>query len=180
LPSLVEEEGAPRRIEDIHEFLALVDLSNIVVHEERSRRIHWAEAEIAKLEFPLSENTLATQTDGRSFRFRYRMVFADQNAEFVADIEAVYDSSELVEIGNSLTADFASRVAFMAAYPFLRSSIFYSAHRLGLPAPLLAMVRQGEFSIGADMPQEEVQRTFAGARSELVPSELLDDGAYEN
>ncbi|MFZ4894247.1 hypothetical protein ACL9RL_07345 [Plantibacter sp. Mn2098] len=146
----------------------MVGLADVVVHEERARRIVWTEEESAETEFPLTDNSLATQVDGPILRFRFRMIFADQNAEFVADIEAAYEADEAVLLSESLTAEFASRVAFMAVYPFLRSSIFYSAHRLGLPAPLLAMVKQGEFAVGDNMSPEQVQLTFGHQKSDLT------------
>ncbi|MBD8101304.1 hypothetical protein [Plantibacter sp. CFBP 8775] len=145
----------------------MVDLADILVHEERARRIVWTTEESSEHDFPLTDNSLATQVEGTSLRFRFRMIFADQNAEFVADIEAAYEAEEAVVLTESLTADFASRVAFMAVYPFLRSSIFYSAHRLGLPAPLLAMVKQGEFAVGDNMSPEQVQLTFGHQKSDL-------------
>lgn len=155
-------------VDDTVDFLHAVELSDVVIHEERGRRVYWSEEDAADHEFPLTKNSLATTNDGSDFRFRFRMVFVDERAEYVTDVEVVYSSENRVELAPHVVPDFASRVAFMAAYPFMRASIFATASRLGMPAPILALVRQGEFSLGESLAPEDLESQFFNAKSELA------------
>lgn len=160
--------AAPREIVDIHELLTLVDIADLIFHEERGRRIVRTDEDLASLELPMTVNSLGTRAESTMIRFRFRTVFSDVVAEYVADAEIVYESSEEVTVGEELQREFAERVAFMALYPFLRASVNGSAMRLGLPAPLLGIVRQGEFEFGDKMSEQEVVEAFGDIRSELA------------
>jgi hypothetical protein len=161
-------EETPRLVTDIVEFVGLVELDNVIVHEERSRRLMWTDEERDSLEFPFTNNSLGLMVESDVYRFRFRSVFTDESAEYVADIEIVYSTNEVVTTEESLRHEFASRVAFMAVYPFIRASFFGSASRIGLPAPVLSIIRQGEFQLGEDMSAEQIQEAFGDVRSEVV------------
>lgn len=156
-------------IKDIVEFVGIVNLETVTLHEERARLLHWTEQEIAEREFPLSASSLAIAVEASRFRYRFRVRHTDEWAEYVADIEAVYAAEEPAEVDEDVSSDFAGRVAFMAVYPFLRASIFNSAARLGQPIPVLGMVRQGEFQTGEAMSPEDTRVEFLDNRSETVP-----------
>lgn len=156
------------KIEDVVELLHELDIADLVFHEERGRRLSWTERERETLTFPITDNSLGILSEPTTLRFRFRAVFADLNGEYVADVEIVYASERPFETSDAVQYEFAERVAFMAAYPFIRSSIHGSAIRLGLPAPILAMVRQGEFSLGDKMDEQAVVKAFGDIRSEFA------------
>jgi hypothetical protein len=163
----------PLKINDIHELVAAVQLGNILVHEERARRLHWSEDELLNLNFPLAENSMGISENGLERRFRFRSRFTDASGEYVADFEAIYSLPELADVAQPILTEFAERVAFMAIYPFLRASIFASASRLGLPIPVLGIVRQGEFSSGDQMTAEQVKSEFGDNRSEVASASSI-------
>lgn len=154
--------------DDIHEFLEAADLEDIVVHEERARRIVWQESVDAG-ELPEPKVSLGISVSGNVLRYRFRMVLADDQAEYTADFESAYAVGGVTEvaISDELQQEFARRVAFMAVYPFLRASIFGGASRLGTPRPVLGLVRQGDFEAGDALTSAEVRTTFLDNRSEL-------------
>lgn len=164
---LSPEEVPTRSIEDVRDLLALVDLHDVIVHEERARRVAWSSEELERLEFPLRDDSFGFSLGDQRLHFRFRSVFADERAEFVADVELVYSVSEQVTFDEAIHREFAERVAFMAVYPFIRSAIFGAAGRLSLPTPILGIVRQGEFKLGERMTEQQVQAAFADVTSEL-------------
>ncbi|WP_243077347.1 hypothetical protein [Microbacterium sp. SS28] len=141
----------------------------MIVHEERARRVLWSSEELETLEFPLRNDSFGFILGDQRMHFRFRSVFADERAEFVADIELIYSISEQVTFDEAIHREFAERVAFMAVYPFIRTSIFGAAGRLSLPAPILGIVRQGEFSLGEKMTEDQAHSAFADVASELHP-----------
>ncbi|WP_313540251.1 hypothetical protein [Leifsonia aquatica] len=155
------------QFEDINDLVGRSQLDDIVVHEERARRVVWPSD--AEFEAPDPSLSFGFRKDGNRLHFRFRIVLADENAEYVADLEGVYsveDSDEL-SLGSDLIQEFAGRVALMAIYPFMRVSVFGSAGRLGLPRPILSMIRQGDFQPGEQMSDDDVRAVFADNRSEL-------------
>jgi hypothetical protein len=161
-------EPARRAVADIHELLSLVDLADMIVFEERGRRIEWTDEEVAKHDFPMTSNSLGISSAGSAHYFRFRIVFTDRGAEYVADFCAQYDVSEDVSVSDEIATDFAERVAFMATYPFLRASIYGSASRLNQPVPILGLVKLGDFRVGETMPDSDVNEAFGDNVSELL------------
>lgn len=159
---------ATRQFEEILDFLGAVDLKDIVVHKERARRVAWDSDQIAR-GLPAPDIRMGVNVSGNTARFRFRMVFVDENAEYDADFEAAYSAADETDIAvnDSLKQDFAQRVAFMAVYPFIRASVFGGASRLGTPRPVLGIVRQGEFEAGEVLTPEDVRATFLDTTSEL-------------
>jgi hypothetical protein len=155
-------------VSDVHDFVKEVELDTLFMHEERGRRLRWTDDELLEIVLPVTSSSLAVSRDEARHRFRFRTTFTDQSAEYVADCEVVYILSEDVDVAESVSMEFAERVAFMAVYPYLRASISSSAARLGLPIPLLGIVRQGEFQSGEKMTQEQVQQEFIDDRSETL------------
>lgn len=155
-------------IADIHGLVAAVELDNIIVHEERARRVSWTEEELANVQLPMTTSSMGLAPDDRTFRFRFRLRLTDQNAEYVSDVEAIYALPEVVDVATDILSEFAGRVAFMAVYPFLRASIFGSAARLGQEIPVLGIVRQGEFESSGPMSPEQVDEEFRDNRSEMM------------
>lgn len=161
-------KGTATKIKSIEEFVLAIELSDVIVHEERARLIYWDDAERAAMAFPLTNTSLGMRNSDNSFSFRFRIIFADDEAEYVADHEIVYTTSESFSVAREILIEFSQRVAFMATYPFLRSSIFSSASRLNRPTPILGLVRQGEFGVQDEMSDAEVRSAFFDNVSEVA------------
>jgi hypothetical protein len=154
--------------DDVYALVADVELDDIVAHEERGRRLYWTEEELEAKKLPETINSFGFLAVGNTLRFRFRSVFTDENAEYVADFEAVYGVPGEAEVSEAVTQEFASRVAFMAIYPYLRASVYGSAARLGQPIPVLGIVKQGQFSGDEKMTEEEVKAAFHDNKSERL------------
>lgn len=153
-------------VQDIHDLVEIVSLDNVVANEERARRIKWTPDELEDREFPEYTNSFGYAAVGGTMHFRFRAVFSDKEGEYIADYTVVYSVPGEADFPTELTGEFAERVAFMAVYPYLRASIFGSATRLGLPVPVLGIVKQGDFGAGETMSEEEVREAFLDNRSE--------------
>ncbi len=148
-------------IDDIHDLVDVVSLADVYLWEERGRRIdETAEADDAD---PRIRNVLnvATRTDRRGIAFRFRMIFDDRHGdEFVADFQAQYEADEPFDVTDEVQLEFAERVAFFTVYPYQRASIQMTASRMGAPAPVLSIVKAGEFRLGSQMTSESALREF--------------------
>lgn len=159
-------------IDDIHELVDVVELSDVFFWEERARRVRFDEP--APDEEPKQRTTnslgITVFDDGTNngIFYRFRMVFNDgRGAEFVADMEARYALPAKFEIAEAVQQEFATRVAFMAVYPYMRTSVQTMAMRLGVPAPVLGIVRQGGMSVTGTMDDEQIRQAFEDRTSEL-------------
>lgn len=50
----------------------------------------------------------------------------------------------------AVVAEFIERVGLMAVFPFLREAVFTTASRLGVPPPVVEILRAGEASVEFD------------------------------
>lgn len=153
--------------------MEVIELTDIVVYEERGRRIRWDDSareqqSLEQIELPSYDNSLGIEQANDGVEYRFRVVFTDENAEYVSDIAARYAIPTDRRIGGTLQLEFAKRVAFMTVYPFIRASVFSSAARLGQPAPVMGIVRQGDFEAGEQMTEDAVREAFYDDASERV------------
>jgi hypothetical protein len=104
------------------------------------------------------------RTEPQTMRFRYRLSFTFESAEYVSDIESVYEvpegESTVTETDRAIVQDFSERVAFMATYPHARAAVFAAAGRLGLTRPLLPLIRPSEVQRGDILTPEELGNEF--------------------
>jgi hypothetical protein len=155
--------------EDVAALVAVIDLEDIYCIEERGRRIEWSEEELQSRTFPETSNSMGVSVDANRVRYRFRSIYSDVAAEYVADWEALFILPEGEElVAGELTQQFAEKVAFFAVYPYLRASIYGSASRLNQAVPVLGIVRQGQFASGANMTEAEVKEAFLDNKSERV------------
>jgi hypothetical protein len=168
LPLEHKDETPPHEVADIHEFVELVDLEDVVLFEERGRRIDETAAgegnERDSTPLVKSSMNIADYESDTAFAigYRFRMVFDDRSGnEFVADFEARYRLKGELHVSKEIRAEFAERVAFFAMYPYLRASIQMTATRMAVPAPVLSMVRAGEFKLGEPMTEDDVSSQFS-------------------
>ncbi|MEV7762244.1 hypothetical protein [Curtobacterium flaccumfaciens] len=161
----------PQQIETIEEFVGLVELRDLYVFEERARRKEVEPPTDGEEVEPEVNSALgvadAVWGDSAAIGFRFRMVFDTRaGAEFVADMEARYTLPEGCSVTEGVKEEFATRVAFMTVYPYLRASIQTMAMRLGVPAPVLGIVRQGELQVGEKFGSERVAEMFPAEDAE--------------
>lgn len=151
------KQPAAQEIRDIAAFLEVVGLTDVVLHEERSRRV---ESESPEEVEPEVTSTLGINSAKRRFSFRFRVVYKDGHGEYLADFAPIYESDQDLAVDQAVLAEFAGRVGFMTAYPYVRASIQSAAARMENPAPVLGMVRQGEFELGEKLTPEEARAVF--------------------
>jgi len=147
--------------------VGLVELRDVYLWEERGRRIE--ETATDDDEAPRIRNVMnvADRNDRLGIGFRFRMTVDDrQGNEFLADFQAQYDLPEPINFSTDVRTEFAERVAFFTTYPYLRASIQMIASRMGVPAPVLAIVRAGEFKLGTLMTAEAAAAEFADTKPE--------------
>ncbi|MDB6425942.1 hypothetical protein [Curtobacterium sp. 20TX0008] len=156
-----EVAEAPREVDDILEMVSLVELSDVYVWEERGRRIDETATEEDREPRIRQVLNVGDRDDFLGVAFRFRMSVDDrQGNEFIADYQARYELAAPAQFTSEVRAEFAERVAFFTVYPYLRASIQMTASRMGAPAPVLAIVRAGEFKLGTTMTDEAVATEF--------------------
>ncbi|KQR31101.1 hypothetical protein [Curtobacterium sp. Leaf154] len=156
-----EQLASSRVVGDIHELVELVELEDVFLWEERSRRIDETKTEGDEVPRVRNVMNVADRADGLGIGFRFRMTFDDrQGNEFIADLQAQYETPERLEVSQELRTEFAERVAFFTVYPYLRASIQTAAARMGVPAPVLAIVRAGQFKLGSPMSADAAANEF--------------------
>lgn len=131
-------------INDIHELLALAELTAVHHWEISGRRLpepgdQRDEEVVPEIGIRVAPTTIET---------RLRVSLATDHAELTSDISSVYTLSEEREVDAEVIREFVERVAIMAIYPFIRESIFSTARKLGVPPPVLGLIRAGGFSLG--------------------------------
>lgn len=165
---MAPDTEAARVVEDVIELVNIVSLDDIYVYEERGRRIietatdqDPSDASDPTITNVLNVSDMVANDGSYALGFRFRLVFDDRiGNEFVADVQARYGLPGKCEVSADIRTEFAERVAFFAVYPYLRASIQMSASRMSAPAPVLAIVRNGEFKLGEQLPQEVGRAQF--------------------
>jgi hypothetical protein len=160
--------GAKTSITTIEDFVSKVTLEDVICFEDRARAINWTEEQLKGRSLPEVDNSLGVMTKAGSVLYRFRVVYADVEAEYVADWGAQYTWPASEDVSPDVLQEFAERVAFFTTYPFLRASVYGSASRLNKPIPVLPIILQGQFERGEEMSPEQVAATFEDNQSELI------------
>lgn len=93
------------------------------------------------------------RADKTFFETRGRLSVVTDEAEIVVDMGAVYSFSEEIQLPPAVVGEFLERVGVMALYPFVREQVFSTARRLGVAAPVLGLLRAGQFTIETETAQ---------------------------
>lgn len=141
------DEQSAHQIESIEELVGLVHLVEIRPYEISARVIAPASEDAGEIDINVEYSELHTD---RTLIDRFKFVARTSDAEYVTDIAAVYEAEMAVEIPNPIRLDFAERIGFMSAFPFVREALSTSAARLMRRAPLLDLMRPGDLRINAD------------------------------
>lgn len=77
----------------------------------------------------------------------FRMTVDTPDARLRAAFATIYERESDEEIPLTVQREFIERVAIMAVVPYLREAVHHAATRLQVPAPILPILRQGQFSL---------------------------------
>lgn len=150
------QEAAPT-VSDIHHLVKIVEIVEVRTYVASAMRKMIRDAGEASdevsTELDFMERHSATQVE-----CRFKMTVEVPEATYVADIGAIYELAEPIEPTQDLIAEFAERIGFMSVFPYLREAISGLATRLNLPAPVLGIVRPGDFRITSPNGSSEETR----------------------
>jgi len=135
----------PREVESVVDLVQLVELS-----EFRTYRLVGQRAATTDERQPSQSLSVLAGGDSTHIECRVRMLLATEHADLEADIGAVYTIAEPVALTSAVVAEFIERVGVMAVFPFLREAVFTTASRLGVPAPVVGILRAGEARVEFD------------------------------
>lgn len=139
--------STPREVADAAELLSLGELTEIRVYEVAGKRVQDDDGGEARE----AADALQIQARGGEnwFETRGKMVVQTAEADLVADAAAIFTFREPVQVSQEVATEFIARVGVMAVYPFLREQIHTTASRLGVPAPVVGLLRAGGFQVDA-------------------------------
>lgn len=138
---------------DAADLVAHSELTEIRIYEIGGRRIVGSTDTAEATE----DFQVRATGDERHFETRARLTLVTAEAELLADVGGVYSFDEDLKLTQPVAAEFIQRVGIMAIYPFIREQIFASATRLGVPAPVLGMLRAGQFSVETNATEGAAQ-----------------------
>lgn len=92
---------------------------------------------------------------GRRIEVWFRITLENKAALLRSAYAVIYKRDSEDEIPEGVRREFIERVAIMAAVPYLRESIQQAALRIQVPAPLIPILRQGQFQLRGALSDEE-------------------------
>ncbi|PPH11636.1 hypothetical protein C5C71_06430 [Rathayibacter sp. AY1C1] len=131
-------------MESIQELVRVADLDDVVHYEIRGVLVPERPEDFEANSYRIDFAELVRPEDAFA---RYRLAFEAEDANYLVDVGAHYSFSEPVTFDRADWVQFAEEVAFMVVFPFLREAVFSAAARLGRPAPVLGLMKRGEFRI---------------------------------
>lgn len=141
------EEESVRTISTIEELVEVADLTDVVHYEVRGNRVDGRPEGFTPNTYSIEVAELIQPTEALA---RYRLTFQGEVADYLVDVAAKYSFSEPIALQPQPWIQFVEEVAFMVVFPFLREGTFSTATRLGQPAPVLGLMKRGEFRINPD------------------------------
>lgn len=145
-------------LSDIHELVRIVEIVEVRTYVVSAVRNL---SELADLPPEVTTDLdFMERHSETSLECRFRMTVEVPEATYTADIGAIYSLDEPSRPTNELIAEFAERIGFLSVFPYIREAISGMATRLNLPAPVLGIVRAGDFRITAP-PEEGESQAFA-------------------
>jgi hypothetical protein len=145
-----------RKVSAIEDLLAVVELTGLRTFEVSGRLLEVPASsgveETQELQVLLRESSDELET-------RVRLTLQTKEAQFVSDCAAVFRSTEPIKVDPEVKREFVERIGVMSVYPFLRESVFATATRLQVGAPVLGLLRAGQFSL--DGPESAEQSSVS-------------------
>ena len=129
------------------DLLPLVELTAITTYEISGQRVAEAEASVQEVG---DDFQVMVRLGAQDLETRGRVRVQTSQAVLIADVSATYTFSEPVDLSSDVVGEFVERVGVMAIFPYLREAVHTTASRLGVDAPVLGLLRAGNFRISAD------------------------------
>lgn len=148
----MSEESTPRAISSAEELLSVAELTGVRVYEVHGRRV---DPGVHAGDEPQAAPDVMARGTELSLETRMRLAIHTDDSELLADIGVEYTLSEPCAVSEAAMQEFLTRVGAMAVFPFVRESIFATANRLGVNAPVLGLLRAGSFEVGPPQPQAD-------------------------
>lgn len=150
-----QEPQTPRRaITAIEDLMSLVSLRDVRTYAFSATATAAPAQDVGEAQFEF-EYSPVTLPDEIQDRFRLQVTTAD--ALYNVDVGAVFSLETACEIPSDIRNDFAERVGFMAAFPYIREAVSGLAARLRRQAPLFDLMRPGDLKITESDEQPESQ-----------------------
>lgn len=147
-----------RLVEDVHELVQLLELTDCRCYEISGRRREETQGESREgLGQSLANETVALEvkigSDDTHLEVRLRGSLDRLDVEITADVSCIFTAGEPFKTSTAVRTEFAEKVGVMAVYPYLREAVSDVALRLGAPVPLLSLLRPGQVKLGAQAPE---------------------------
>lgn len=137
--------SSARVITDVAELVGEVELTRVVTYAVIGTR-HEEGVEVAEAQ----DLRVAVRDAERGFETRFRLSQTTPEAELVADVGAFFTLDSALKASPEAMREFVERVGIMTTFPYLRESLSTTATRLGVPVPILALLRQGQVTVELD------------------------------
>ena len=130
---------------DALDLLGVARLTGVQAYEVRGRRTDPLPPEdVVKSAAP----EVAIRVSDTSIEVRMKLEVATEEAKLFADMAVSYTLSKPCHVTLGVLEEFVDRVGVMALYPFVRESIFSTAARLRVKAPVLGLLLADAFHVG--------------------------------
>jgi preprotein translocase subunit SecB len=141
-------------VADVRQLLQAAEVTQIQFHEVSARRAD------SELDDNLELEVLV-RDDECEIGVRCRVLASAGGGQYVADVEAVFTTEHDFTIPPDVMQKFVEKVGIMIAYPYARTAITDSAGKLGLPQPVLKLLRPEDMKLerrlDLDVPGEGAQ-----------------------
>lgn len=134
----------PREITDIMDLMEIISLQEIRHFELRGIVTGPPSTEDSDPDIAMEYSEFV---DESSVHCRFRFTVETSDARYLTDLASVFALEEPASIDRLVMKDFAERVGFMAAFPYIRESLTTTASRMGRRAPLIGLMRPGDLQI---------------------------------
>lgn len=122
------------------EYASSLELKDVLIFAEHVERNAGGGSVDLESEGTL-ENTFILQNHENQTTFRFKFTLKSALSEISVDLGVLFVGEHRAAVSQDVQLEFASKVALMVAYPYVRNSLWSSAARLGLPRPLLGLIR---------------------------------------
>lgn len=134
------------RVSDAIELLQHVELDGIEFYELRGQSMR-REVEEFEDEWGIRA---AVRLDEGTLHSRFSLTFSASTAEYFVDLAVRYTFAADIEVPEEVAREFVEKVGIMAAFPYLRENVHGIASRMSHPAPVLGLIKQGQFTLTPD------------------------------
>ena len=94
---------------------------------------------------------LGTRHEGKRFGTRFEFQFKATQWQAIIAVITYYEGHQEFALAPEVPADFASRVALMAAFPYVREALSDLTTRVTGTAVLLPLIRPGQITFAPNM-----------------------------